>query len=438
MYIVEKNSEAGGLLRRFRYGEWGNFDYGMHNMLQTGIDKLDRLIFELLPEEEWQMLEDGQRDLAGIYFNGILQKNTPYIDLRGLSMADYKSCLVALFEHFAEPHHSVPEPELSAEQYAVARFGEIVARKTIIPAVQKIHQKKASELDYMATIFTPMTRLAFCDAPLVAEITSSTFLRDRVAWSDQRTLPLERSSGRSGFYPVRYGIYRVVEAILAQLADAGARLLTETEITDVQTKDGFVSTVNIRSKNETSVLEEVEDLIWTANIPLLGRFLGVNFDGLKYDKPLKTIVVNLVVDRLPEHMGDLYHFFCYDSDFRTYRLTNFSNYCRGAARNGGYPVSVELLMDDEAVQGADLEQLAIDEYHRFGVGHADTKILFAKAEILASGFPMPSINNIHALRSIRDSIHAMHLSNLQMMGILAEDNLFFQTDVLADVYRKLN
>jgi len=410
----------------------------MHNILQTGIDELDKLLFGLLPEEEWQMLEDGQRDLAGIYFNGILQKNTPYIDLRGLSVADYKSCLAALFKHFAKPLNPVPETELSAEQYAIARFGEMVASKTIIPAVQKIHQKKASELDYMATVFTPMTRLAFCDTPLAAEITSSIFLRDRVAWSDQRTLPLERSSGRSGFYPARYGIYRVVDAILKKLADAGASLLTETEISDVQIKDGRVSTVSIRSKSKTSALEEVEQLIWTANIPQLGRFLGVNFDGLKNDKPLKTIVVNLVVDRLPEHMGDLYYFFCYDPDFKTYRLTNFTNYCPGAARNGGYPVSVELLMDDAAVQGGNLEQLAIEEYHRFGVGHANTEILFAKAEILDSGLPMPSINNIRALRSIRNSIHAMQLSNLQMMGILAEDNLFFQTDVLADVYRKLN
>ena len=57
-------------------------------------------------------------------------------------MADYKSCLAALFKHFAEPLNPVPETELSAEQYAIARFGEIVASKTIIPAVQKIHQKK--------------------------------------------------------------------------------------------------------------------------------------------------------------------------------------------------------------------------------------------------------------------------------------------------------
>src|SRR5437016_4234415 len=75
LIVVEKNADAGGLLRRFRYGEWGDFDYGMHNMLETGIEDLDRMLFKLLPESEWQVLEGNQRDIAGLYFNGRLQRN---------------------------------------------------------------------------------------------------------------------------------------------------------------------------------------------------------------------------------------------------------------------------------------------------------------------------------------------------------------------------
>ena len=48
IYIVDKNQEAGGLLRRFNYGSWGSFDYGMHNMLETGIAQLDELLWDLL------------------------------------------------------------------------------------------------------------------------------------------------------------------------------------------------------------------------------------------------------------------------------------------------------------------------------------------------------------------------------------------------------
>ena len=71
IYLIEKNAELGGLLRKFDYGEeYGTFDYGMHNMLETGIEELDSLLFGLLPENEWQVLDQDKRDLAGIFFNG--------------------------------------------------------------------------------------------------------------------------------------------------------------------------------------------------------------------------------------------------------------------------------------------------------------------------------------------------------------------------------
>ena len=80
--IIEKENELGGLLRKFDYGEYGIFDYGMHNILETGIEDLDTMIYDLLKNDEWHILEKEKRDLAGLFFNGRLQLNSPYIDLR--------------------------------------------------------------------------------------------------------------------------------------------------------------------------------------------------------------------------------------------------------------------------------------------------------------------------------------------------------------------
>jgi protoporphyrinogen oxidase len=407
-------------------------------MLETGIKDLDELLFGLLPEEEWQLLEDDKRDLAGVYFNGTLQKHTPFIDLRSLAPDDHRACLTDFLAHLDSPALDAPVNTCTtAHDFAVNRFGELSARKTIIPSLEKVHKKGATELDFMATIFTPMTRLAFCDETLVRELTLSPALRSRIAWSDQRTLPKERASGRRAMYPVRYGMYRIVDAILRRIQEAGAEILTASDITAVEASDGRVRSVTVRSGGREQRIEDVARLIWTTNIPLLGRYLGVDFTGLRNDKPLKTIVVNMVVDRLPEAMGDLYYFFCYDSPFHTFRLTNFANYCRGAARNGGYPISMELLMTEETAAQCDPAKVAVEEYERFGLSPA-SEVLFAKAEVLDSGFPMPSVNNIHGLRTIRNRIRDMQLDNVQLVGILAEDNLFFQTDVLADAFRKLS
>lgn len=435
--IIEKNNELGGLLRRFHYGEWGDFDYGMHNLLETGIDELDALLFSLLPEEEWQILDGNKRDLAGIYFNGKLQQHTPYIDLRSLSQEDYHACLADFLAHLDKQNlKNAAETHLTAYDYAIQRFGKLSASKTILPSIEKVHKKKASELDFMATIFTPMTRLAFCDEILARELTLSPLLRDHIAWSDQRTLPKERTSGRRALYPINYGMYRIVEAIIYRIKDAGAKIFTRSEIIELKKSNGKVRNVTFSCNGQNQNIENVEQLIWTGNIPMLGNYLGVDFTGLKYDKPLKTIVVNMVVDVPPKAMGDLYYFFCYDKLFHTYRLTNFRNYCHGAGRNGGYPICMEMLMDDETVKMSDPSQIASHEYKLFGFLE-NSKILFSKAEFLDSGFPMPTVNNINNIRVIRNAIYDMNLDNVKLLGILAKDNLFFQTDVLIDVYQKM-
>ena len=435
--IVEKNNELGGLLGRFHYDEWGDFDYGPHNLLETGIEELDKLLFNLLPESEWQFLEGSRRDLAGVYFNGVLQKHTPYIDLRNLDQDDYHACLVDLLEHLDQPIiNEIDATQLTAYEYAVGRFGELVAKKTIIPALEKIYQKSAIELDFMATILAPMTRLAFCNETLVRELTKSLLLQDYIAWNDQRTLPLSRSSGRKAFYPKRYGMYRIIDAIVQQLIHAGVKILTKSEVIALNQGNGLVKDVVISCQGHHQTVEDVKHLIWSASVPLLGHCLGMDLRKLQNDKPLKTVIVNMVVDQPPVAMDDLYYFYCYDHPFHTFRLTNFVNYCPSATRNGGYPISMELLIDEKTLEKSDPVQIAVQEYDLFGL-NPDSKILFSKAEYLNSGFPMLTVNNVNNIRSVRNFINDLNLSNVKTFGILAKDNLFFQTDILTDIYQEL-
>ena len=442
IYVIEKNKEIGGLLRRFYYGEeYGSFDYGMHNLLETGEKELDDLIFSLLPKNEWQLLEGKKRDLAGIFFNGVLQYNTPYIDVRNLGEDESQKCISDFFTHINKVPYLKKEEEVlkNAEQYAFDRFGKYTAFKTVIPSVEKIHQKPAKELDYMASIFTPMSRIAMFDEPLINDITKSDVLRDRIAFSDQRNLPLTKSSGRKAFYPARYGMYRVIEGFVNELKKYDVELLDNSELKTVSITNDKISSVSIVNGDRTIEVENISQFIWTGGVAILGKLLNVTMNDLGFDKALKTTVVSILIDK-PLNMGDLYYFFCYQSGFHTYRLNNFTAYCDEAPRNGYYPISIELLMSDQEIASADktFEEIAIDELHRFKILQPETKIVFAKAEPLDSGFPMPSVKNIQSLNTIRNRIKNLQLKNLYMFGILAEPNLFFQTDVLRHTYLKLN
>lgn len=431
--LVERESECGGLLRCFDYGSHGRFDYGMHNMLETGIGPLDSLLFNLLPEHEWEVLDGNRRDLAGLYFHGRLQRNSPFPDLRSLSEHDQNLCMVDFFRQLG-----VAKPAENQDAHSIARnrFGASIADKVIAPSIQKQFGRAAAEMDVMACAITPMTRVVMFGESVFRDLMSSNALRERLAFPEQRHLPLEFSSGRRGYYPKRNGMYRVVDALLKRFAAAGGRVKTNAQVSQIGCVNGRISEVGIVSDGRATSIPEVKHLVWTSGLPAIAPLLNIDLRQYGFDKPRATVVVNMLLRQAPA-MGDLYYFYCYDQGFQTFRVTNFGAYCPGAIRNGFHPVAVELLVDSIEGETENWTKSGIDELLRFGVVATSSDVGFARAEVLRNGFPMPTLRNMSALGDMRTKLRAKELRNLTLLGVLSEERLFFQTDVLAQTYREL-
>jgi len=72
IHLVEKEKQLGGLLKAFDYGKYGKFDYGAHNILETGLKELDEILINLLKEEEWEISNASnsqRRILTGHFYN---------------------------------------------------------------------------------------------------------------------------------------------------------------------------------------------------------------------------------------------------------------------------------------------------------------------------------------------------------------------------------
>ena len=149
--------------------------------------------------------------------------------------------------------------------------------------------------------------------------------------------------------------------------------------------------------------------------------------------------VNFLFESMPE-MGDLYYFYCFELGFRTFRVTNFANYCPRAIRPGGYPLCVEMWM--RAGDPADhhrIIEMARQELIHFGVVAQSNRIGFAKVErVAAGGFPLPTLGNVSYLNTARERVLARDISNLEMFGVYCAKNTFFIKDILIDAYRKLS
>jgi phytoene dehydrogenase-like protein len=429
--VIERENQVGGLLRCFDYGKYGFFDYGMHNMYETGIAPLDELLFGLLPKDDWQLLERGARDLAGVIFNGRVQHNSPFPDLRYLPPQQWGSCVLGFFRQL-ETQQS--QGHGNAWEDVSARFGTAVA-EIIDAALRKQFGKPAQELAPFATRLTTLSRVVMFSETPFADFMESSELRARLAWPEQRTLPPQWESGRKSYYPRKYGMYRVINALLARLRAAGVEVLTSAKVQSLESDGVRVKRLMLEHGGVRKTIV-THKLVWTSGLPAVAKLLGLDLSDYSFDPPRKTVIVNLLL-RQPPQMGDLYYLYCYEPGCNTFRITNFTGYCEGAPRAGGWPIAVELLIDEPNSTPEAMKRLALDELTRFKVIASDGDVIFSAVEPLASGFPMPSVNNFKALSDMRERIAASRLSNLTLLGILSEENVFFQRDVLTQTWNKL-
>jgi len=431
--LVEREADLGGLLRFFDYGSYGRFDYGMHNMYETGIPPLDDILFGLLPESHWQLLEGSKRDLAGLYLNGTLQENSPFPDIRRLSAENWNANILSFFRQIQsdEPYNGA-----NAYEDARTRLGVAIADSVIDPAVRKQFGKPATEMAAFSTRLTTLSRVVLFDEKPFSDLMASDYLRDRLAYPEQRSLPEKWTSGRKAYYPKAYGIYRVIEAMVSRIKAAGVEILSSASVKSINVVEGEVSSVQVGTQNGDREVK-VGKLIWTSGLPVIAGLSNIDLMQYKFDPPRKTIVVNLLLKN-PPIMGDLFYFYCYEPGFYTFRVTNFGAYCDGAVREQGHPIAVELLMDEPLPDKEAIAAIAMKELLKIGVIKTSEDIAFQAVEILTTGFPMPTTNNFSVLSDIRSKLQEKSISNLVLLGVMSEENIFFQRDVLSQTYTKLS
>ena len=429
--LVERESSVGGLLGRLDYGEAGTFDLGMHNMYETGIAELDDTLYGLLPDDDWQILEGNQRDLAGSWFNGRLQINSPYPDLRW-GPADRTA---AYCREVLEAAAQTTTAASGAVNESMRLFGRSITNDVISPILYAQFRTDPQLLHRSALWLTNIHRILLLDEDGLKARADEPGVRERIGFPEQRSLPAAWASGRRAFYPKRYGMHRVVDAIVARLRSAGVRFVTSVQPIALEIVRGGVGAVVVKHGCGDTERIESDRMYWTASPPALARLLGVDTSEYTFDHARPTWIVNVLLRDWPR-MDDLYYFFNYTPEFDTFRVTNYSAYCDGAPRNGRFPVAVELLLTDGASPGGVAAQ-AVNELVRFGMIDEPADVTFAAAERLAAGIPLLTSANISSMSGLHSAIESSGHPNLEVLGLMSHRGIFFQRDVLADVWRSV-
>ena len=435
--IIEREKELGGMYKSFDYGKFGHFDHGMHIFYESCIPEIDDILIDSIGKDEWNFWEGNRKDIAGLYYNGKMQKNSPYVDMRSFDEATQKN---ALADFFFNLKSNTPEVKESALAYLTSRFGHTIATEVFTPILKKFYLMDSAQLDVLALkLITATDRVIFFDESQMLDIMKSDLIRSRLAFPEQMNLPLTyRSNKQRSFYPKKFGMFRVIEGFREKLQKQGVNFILGANITSLVLKDNKIEGIHLKKNNDEIQIGQISQLIWSAGLVPLSFALGLKFKLPPVIKKPPTYYVNLIFNKKVK-MDELYYLYCYQSEFSTFRITNYSNFCPNAFNPEiGQPICVEFWpnlaegMTEEKIQSEVLKELTI-----FDVIDDTYELTFSKVEPVHAGFPTPTIESTKAINNLREAIKEEKISNLINIGILAEENVFFFKDVLIDGFSKI-
>ncbi len=428
--IVEIGPEVGGQFRSFEYPE-GLFDQGMHIYYDTCDPQIDNLVYDILSENEWNVLEGNKKDIAGIFFHSKLQADTPYPDLRTVPADEWKRFVGDLMWEIKQ--RSYEKAEATAFDFFKNRFGSSLTEKIYRPLMKKLFHSELEDLDLLATKLLALNRVALFDVDEMADILKSDQLRAVICYPDQMNLPALRTNNQRGLYPRYFGFSRVIQKLVDDLKSMGVAIETRSQVAGLNIENNKIASIIIEGAgNRMSYSDPL--VIWSAGLPGLSKSLGIEVP--KLETKGSSYFVNLGFSHQLETKG-LYYFYCFDGGHGTYRLTDYSNYCPDAHKQlGFYPVCLEYWPSspDEVIN----EQLVFNELKSFNVMKSNNELVWMKIEKNhGAGFPLPTTSNVLKINKMRMEVQNKNLENLILTGTLSGPDIFFVKDVLLDAFKKL-
>jgi phytoene dehydrogenase-like protein len=435
--VVEKSAQLGGQFRSETNSSGKTFDLGMHIYYETGLSDIDSVIRDLLPDEEWNFLEGNLRDLAGIFFNGSLQINSPYPDLRNFAggsgrTAEYFLDLCSTLEARGE----LGEGGDTAIEVLTSRFGPLIAQEIHAPILEKLYCTLPSKLHPLAAHLTKMDRVVLFDERSSAELMKSDKFRKRIAYPSQLNLPNVRTSSYRGIYPKTFGFGAVVDLLSSRLNDIGVKFLTDATVTGIHLEGGSrVTGLQVSIGEKVNFTTRVrEGVVWSTDPYSLSFLLG-NETPKDIRKPRKKYYVHVALHTRP-NLGGLYYAYVFDNISDIFRITDYTSYCADASSDGLYPISVEY-WPKVGAQMQSLEEEVLQDLQALGVISARSDVQSVTISSVPAAFPDPTLESVHSLERIFEFISDAGLANLSVTGPLSRQGVFFLHEVLRSGYQEI-
>jgi len=413
--LIEQSPRLGGLLNSFHNEDGLAFDYGTHFVLKTGIEEVDALLFKGIEAEleHWHQMQGLK---GGNYFCGKLNGESACLDTRNLPAEVYQQGLVDLL-HLEQ---SSKQPE-NLQQWLLQRYGKTFAENAFGPALTKLYGISLDELACIGQLHVVFPRLILGSSYVTEQLKHAPFFDDRIAYQND----LARPDITTFYYPKQGGVSRWVDLLSLQLEASGVKVLTNTQVNEIEHSDGQVTQVN--TSNEKIACQK---LVWT--IPTFHCLKAARINFTSHPPVFRsTVLFHFVFDK-PLH-SDRHYISNYDPKHCHFRSTLYPNI--GDNPSVPYQCTVEVFCEkgkSEDIQDATI----ISELQEMNIIDENTKILYQHRDTIEIGFPLVT------KQFMQDAISLLQLAEQSLGNVVfagkARCSSFFMKDVLTETHHLLS
>ena len=423
--VIERSQELGGLLSGISYTDPDiYFDKGTHIFRETGNSEIDDFILNSIPSEELIHFDVGQGDVAGAVFDGRLQTNTHFPDIRHRS--DYKELFQSL-KNRTESVESIPAIDRLSPLVSGAcdRFGDLYVKHVLVPVVSRLYQLAADELASFAFLLPGLTRVVGTDYADWSVNSNYDQYRALFAVPDQRQLPKSFQHGKRSFYSRHLGSRRFIDGVAHSLRADGITILEGITVTSLSLNP---LTVTGCDSDGSQTKLKIDGLVIATGVIGAANLLDIDLGQFHFDMPMINRIVNLVVSEPVD--SDLCYFYGLDESTEFYRVTNYRGFADDPTDKR---LTIEVL-GHETVDNETLPDRLIEQLKDIGFLECD-RCLFKDVVTLRSGFPVPTTKNMSALTALSKHIDQLLPDNVICGGVGSKQGKFFQNEIVESIYR---
>jgi phytoene dehydrogenase-like protein len=416
--LIESAPTLGGLLRSRPRGDWGDFDFGTHLFSETGLEPLDAVLFlDQRNSDDWL----GHAHCVQDVFYAGARRESPFIDIRLLSAPTHNR---AWTELRALPAAGATTPA-NLEEMVLATYGPTLLEQVFAPVMAKMYGVAPTELARDAHLLFGLKRL------IMGTAEESRAMKAAQAWHDERIAFHQVTEGAAHvqhFYPRERGIGHWVEQTQNRLEQAGARVLTNSNVRRLGIESERVTEVELTDGTRLPCTR----LIWSAPTFHLLKLAALPMPaGVSPPRHRRVQLVDLVLDQPLETRA--HYVTCYEPTLCTFRITNYAA-LRGHPGQNPARVTLEVLANADDCIGVTAQSL-LAELVTMQLVPPHTRVLEFWLDNVNHGFPILTPAFMQDALALAQTAET-GLTNVMLAG-RASGRVFFTKEVLLDVWQQL-